>query len=277
MSYLNPVQASRDSSVVAYYGTDPYLSGYKLTHLSTTQVTLGAGAARSYDSNWVISFPGNLAGVPDTLTLDTTQVGALGCSPVLMSDAAPVNNTSFGVYVLGDSSGKNDTTAVIATGDNFLLPGYDKWRRVGVVQNVGGSDNLVYMVQTGLGVERKYLLNSALAIISGGSSTGPALVDCSSANAPCNPAYNSSLSLNLAYTPVAATSILSLLQGTAPVASPAPVRHKGTAALQGITSVEVPSQLNAGLVSLYYQTTDAGDSVDILLSGFSESMGLEAL
>lgn len=276
MAYLQATSPKNGISVVASYATDPFLVGYHIDHLSTTTIRLSAGGARAYANNFEIVLPGNDS-LQNALTLDVTTVGALGCSPVLMSAAAPTDNTSFGVYVLGDSSGKNSTTAVIATGNDFLLDGYDSWRRVGMVQNNGGADTLVFMVQSGLGMERKYLMSSAYSLLSSGNDLTLTEVNCTTGDGPCHPEFNTELGLHIEFTPNAAASIVDIQPSTAPVPSIIPVRYQVAAAAQGITNIVMPSEVNAGNVSFFYQTSSASDSVDINLYSFEESMGLYAL
>lgn len=152
---------------VPNYGSDAFIHGFELKIPNSTSVwlsggtkfTLDPGAARAFASNFVISYnPYSGPGLPQVMTVDLNNVGSLGCYPLPFSFLQSINPAeAFAVYVLGDSSGKKQTTAIVATGNNFLLPGYDTWRRIATILINGSSRELVQVTQSGTGTEREYV------------------------------------------------------------------------------------------------------------------------
>ena len=278
MAYLQATRASENSSAVANWSSHPFVTGYHLIHGSVNTLSMTPGAARAYANDFVISNDGRLPGTNGNLQLDTTVVGLGGCSPVLMSEAAPVDNTSFGVYVLGDTSGARPTAVVIATGDDFMPEGYDAWRRVGMVQNVGGTDDLVFMEQNGLGTERAYHLQSSIPLVVAGNFTGFGIVDMTSGNAPCHPELTSHAIMSVEYTPALASNLFEMALATAPAPTTWPVRLSSSVdAVTTHQSVVMYPEVNQNVVSVYYRVANIADSVDINLAGFTESLSVDVL
>lgn len=162
---------------VPFYGSNPFLEGYELTITPTatptwtfggTQFTLNPGAARDFTSDYVIAYnPYSVSGLPAQIAVDLNNTGPGGCYPTAFQYIHIVSTAeALAVYVIGDSTGVNVTSAIVATGNNFLPPGYNKWRRVGSVVLSASTKQLVQLTQTGSGREREYV---SLQRLTGGS------------------------------------------------------------------------------------------------------------
>ena len=162
------------------YSSNPFLEGFELTITPTaspvwlsggTKFTLNPGAARSFTNDYVISYnPYSSAQLPSQISVDLNNSGPGGCYPKAYKY---VNITAFlealAVYVIGDSTGVNVTSAIVATDNNFLPPGYDRWRRVGTILINNGSRQLAQITQRGSGRDREYIGLQRLA----GANYGP--------------------------------------------------------------------------------------------------------
>jgi hypothetical protein len=285
MAFLQPTFTNGVQTYPSFSGA-PYVTGFNMTITGTSTLTLSQGSARSFTKSEAISYIAPSVIAPSTLNIDASTVGALGCYPISGILAAPTYDTAFGVYVLSSTSqlttpGVQDLlpTAVIATGNNFLLPGYDIWRKVGTVIIEAGTNTVKPMTQSGNGDERTYLFQEAYEIVTAGAATSLTGINLSSATASysvCNPAFVSKLLLQTQYTPTAASSILTLnTNSTAPTNGAVLVKSSGTA--QMIVDFEMVPGLVSGNTEIYYKTTSGSDAVNIFLSGFTESLGIGAL
>lgn len=153
---------------VPYYGSNPFLEGFELTITPTaspvwtyggTQFTLNPGAARDFTSDYVITYNPYVNSVLSSkISVDLNNTGPGGCYPVAFQYLNIVNTAeALAVYVIADSTGVNVTSAIVATGNNFLPPGYNKWRRVGTILLTGLTGQLLQVTQTGSGREREYV------------------------------------------------------------------------------------------------------------------------
>jgi hypothetical protein len=167
---------------VPNYGSNPFLEGFELTITPTTsptwlsggtQFTLNPGAARDFTSDFVISYnPYSISGLPAKISVDLNNTGPGGCYPIAFQYVNIVAvSEALAVYVIGDSTGVNVTSAIVATGNNFLPPGYNKWRRVGTVLISNTTKQLIQVTQTGSGREREYVSLQRLT----GAGYGPTL------------------------------------------------------------------------------------------------------
>ncbi len=279
MAYFQPSFANLPGSpIIANFQTSAVLNGLNIQHASTTTFTVSAGAARAYATNSIISFPSNLPRPSYTATVDCETLGALGCWPELPATAAPSLDTAFPVYLLGDNSGKNEPTIIVATGDNFLLDGYNEWRRIGQVHFDAGTNNLKFNVVSGNSLERQYQYLSTLSVVSAGNAELYTLVNLSGTNFPCNSEFVTKIDLQIKYTPAtAATNTFQIVTSSAPISSGAPVIVKSVAdGVQYVGNVSLVPDINSGTTSFYYRVSNAADSVDIRLVGYTESLGIQA-
>lgn len=279
MAYFQPSFADLPGSpIIANFQTSAVLNGLDIRHVSTTVLAVSAGAARAYATNTVISFPSSLPRLNYEAQINTATLGALGCWPELPATAAPTLDTAFPIYLLGDDSGKNAPTLIVATGNDFLLDGYNVWRRIGQAHFDAGTNNMKFNVVTGLGSERHYQYLDTLSLVSAGNATTNTLVDLSATDFPCDPKFVTRLDLQIKFTPAtAATNTFEVVTSTAPITSNPPLIVKSVAdGVQYVGNVSLVPDVNSGATAFYYKVSNAADAVDIRLVGYTESLGIQA-
>lgn len=125
-----------------------YLNGLYLTWLTTATISISNGACRDSTNQTDIVFGPTLitTTVPyttqaSTLVINTAKQGALGVDVGTIAAT-----TMYYVYIIGDSLGNNNTTAVISL--SFTQPvlpfGYDSFRRIGAVLTDGSKNILAF-------------------------------------------------------------------------------------------------------------------------------------
>ena len=281
MAFLQPT-FTNGTSIVPDLQSDPFITGFNYQYLTATTFSISPGAARAYTSDFVIQYPATLPGLPSSIIVDTTTIGAGGCYPISAALAAPTNDTSFGIYAIGKSSGTTDgslnnnvsASVVVATGNNFLPAGYDSWRRIGTVYITAGTNNQILMFQDGFDLNRNYSLQSFVPIVTGGASTSLALVDVSAVEGPCNPFFTSQVGIQTVFTPAAAGNQISFAPSN--VTGGNTVRFAGqVAAVAIIETFNMTPSIVSGDAAIYYAVT-AG-TMNAHVNGFQESLGLQAI
>ena len=270
------------------YSAAPYVTGFNLKVTGTSTITLGQGAARAFTKNEGINYIAPSVQAPSVITVDASTVGANGCYPVAAALAAPTYDTAFGVYVLGSTSGLTNPgqqellpVAVIATGPNFLPAGYDVWRRVGTVIIEAGTSTIKPMTQSGNGNERIYLLNDAYTLVSAGTSTTMAEINLSNSAASygvLNPAFAEKALLSVSYTSATVTNKLVLNSASTAPSTAGVVVQSPVISQALIVPVDMAVGFDtSGNAAVWYEVTSGSDAATILLAGFTESLGLNAL
>jgi hypothetical protein len=275
-------------SLVPDYSSNPFISGYEMViknpgsvwQQGGTIVSLKPGSARAFNSQFIITFNPYLISSPSpTLDIDITKLGALGCYPRPLSDfVLGLQINTFNVYVLGDSSGINPTTAIICTGNNFLLPGYDKWRKVATAIINGSFNQLYQITQTGSGIERDYV---SLQFFSG-SGYGPTTFFPIPYGNGSSPFYTHIL-MRRSFAAASVTDFAAVSQynfGTIDklsyiIQSPA-TSGDSSAVLQDEVWIPFGKDENGSNV-LYLTVFGAGSSLGIFNCGWREYNGLQAL
>lgn len=290
MAYFQPKQSSLNSTDFPDYSSSDFVTGLKMTHTSNTTFTISSGAAKAYNSNFIIAMPASNPETAFSVTVNTDMLGAFGCYPHLPAIAAPTHNTSFGVYILGNTKGTTNgsrvssntisPTVIVATGDNFLLPGYDTYRRIGTVWFTAGTNHLIYTNVTGCNNTRNYSLNNAVPIVVSQAPTIYTLVDLGSAtnNLPCSPVLTTKLSLGITYTPTVASNTLNIVPDIAPTVIVPTIDIRGQ--VDGVllrTVCDMVPGINLGDVSFWYKTSAGSDVVTIYLIGWQEDLSLSAI
>jgi hypothetical protein len=177
MAYLIPAPTAQNFDTVIDYSTFAGVNGFQLVAASGTRMILLPGFARAATSGFGIFFPGINPTAEGFINLDATLVGPGGCYPTNLANTAMANRTVFGVYVIAQSSGTTGAaqsplvSAVIATGNNFLPPGYDVYRRVGLCYVDNITKEIIPMIQSGSSVDRSYTLQDGIPAISAGTDT----------------------------------------------------------------------------------------------------------
>lgn len=177
--------------------TFAFVEGYLPTAFTNTTVTFGQGSARSYTSDWTLAYPGNIQGVPGSITINTAVVGANGCYPLPLSAVTPSAGVAvLPVFAVGDSSGTTEGSLnalngvvpalVISTAGysattglpnvGFVPAGLDSYRWVGVVV-VNSSGVLVPYAINGNYNSRQLMFQDAQLVLSAGALVGPTKVD----------------------------------------------------------------------------------------------------
>lgn len=169
-----------------------YVNGARLTYLTATTMSVGAGQVRdSTDTVDIIvggnvlsstSNPGGEQGTNNpvtasaAVTINTAIVGAGGL------DAGTIaNDTHYDVFVIGDSRGFNNGSALLSTSATApSLPlGYDSFRRVGSVLTSNAAALLAFD-QRGNGLDRTMTYRTSIATdVTAGTSNTFAAVDVS--------------------------------------------------------------------------------------------------
>jgi hypothetical protein len=167
-----------------------YITGAKLSFVSTTSVAVAAGQAR--DSTNV-----NDIELLSAVTIDAAVVGAGG-----IDKGALANNTMYAVYMIGSSYGNEESSAILSADLSapFLPGNYDMSRRVGMVLTNGGAEILEFL-QTGSGKDREMTYDVIKLLAFAATSDTFAAVDCSA----YVPAMSTMLHLSVNFTPDAAS------------------------------------------------------------------------
>lgn len=277
--YIQPT-ALQNQPLVPDYSSNPFVSGYELHITGNSTFTLNPGAARAYNSSFVITYnPFLTPGLPQKLNLDLTKVGPLGCFPYPINNVSLLDFTSLNVYAIASTSGNENiaTSAVVATGDNFLPPGYDAWRKVGTVYVDDGTRFLDRMLQLGSENERTYLLDNFLP----SSSYGPTSffpLPLSTGRSPCNPKFTTEVLIQTVYTANALGDFAALSPKNSGIALPFYIKSPAAGGGQLIDEITVPVNIDAnGNSIIYVSVSGAGSSLIPRITGWIETMGLQAI
>ena len=246
----------------------PYVSGLQIVRESNTVFSVKPGCARSYTSSYNLMRPqGQLIG-PSNFTVDTSTVGPLGCYPLPASSF--VADTLLPVYFLCDSAGasnSNPPTVIVGTGDNFILTGYNEFRKIGYIWMLAGG-TISQFQQIGSLNSRTYFLDQPVQVLTSGTSTTYAPVDLSLVGPV--PSTATKVYLAAAYTGAAAGDIasISLDIGGSPLA------YAVQAPVVGV--IGAASLCIAASNQIYYQVMTGG-SLDLAVVGFEDELNLNTL
>jgi hypothetical protein len=282
MTVLVPVPTA--FSVVPSFQSFPFVSGYHMNVTGNTTLTVGPGAARALTNDFVIQYPSFSASLPGNISVDVSTVGLNGCYPVAISSLGLTNNQLFPVYVVTDTSGTfatgsvttNGPYVIVATGNNFLPPNMNSFRRIGWLWVDHTTGFILPMLQQGDGNEREYLLNAPITVVSGGTSfTTPAEVDLTSTVGLIPPNRNSKVMLNVSLTG-AGTSSFVYLQPNNFSASGATattvLTQVASHALGVMVDMVCGTDATTGDAAIKY-LVDSGSAVTIQIAGFTDSIG----
>jgi len=238
-----------------------YINGLVVSNDSTTPdeiINISTGSCRdSSNANDIV--------VESSVAIDNTASGAGG-----LDTGSVAASTWYAVYILGDSTAYNDPAGIISTALPATGPaipaGYDMFRHVGWVCTDATSDFLLFW-QYGYGVDRWFYPDATIAVLSAGSSASFADVDCNATTPPAMPNLATRISMDLLYTPNAATDTADFrVNGGA--ATNGTIRiGSGVAGAQRLSS-EMQTDSNA---TFEYKVT-AGDTLTINLIGFQFSL-----
>jgi hypothetical protein len=278
MSYYQ-AQFTNGTLSAPYYGSEPFISGFELELTGDRTFTLSPGSARAFTSDFVISYdPYTVPNLPPKLTVDLNTTGALGCYPTPLANLNITDWTSYGVYLLGDTSNTNPPTVIVATGNNFMLPGYQVWRRVGTIYIAHNTLNLLKLTQAGAGNTRTYNLTDEF----GSANYGPAsffLVPLSTGRAPCNPSITTHATFSRGLIAGSTDSYGAISTTDDPISVRLPFTMRSTVPfIQLRDQVTVPVSLDENGNSAVYVTVSGVDtSFNVAFIGWTEDLQLQAI
>lgn len=262
-------------SQIQNWGSSASLMGYEFARTAATTFTLSQGSARAFGSDFMIEYPGNLVGLPSSLTVTVTTTGINGCYPNAIG--TPSETTVYPVIMLGDSSGKNTPGAVIYTGSdwttgNFLVSGYDSFRIVNIVI-INTSAQVVPLLQKGSYEDRFYQLADAIIVLNAGAATTATGVDLTASGGVVVPGWCKTVQILYAYTPNSAANILKVTPtGLTSTTYPVQVKASGAAAVNG-TFLIAPGINSSSNASIDYLGATS-DATSLYVSGFEMSFKL---
>lgn len=251
-----------------------WIQGFQPQSFSSTTITYSQGTARSLANGWAIEVAQE-PGFPASFTIDTSVQGAGGIFPGNLTSITPGSGLAFApVAALGDASGKNTPSMCILTA-GALPEGYNTVAIVGfaLVNNTG---NLVPYTMGGNYNRRNVMLKDAIQVLNAGNDTTYTVLNLSSL-AQVVPGSQNCVDVDLlySYTPTAAGSTLDLVPTGLTVSATPPIRVKSNTAAVEIIGNFVMNVGNSGSDSaVSYKTSNAGDAVDLYVSGFTMDLPL---
>lgn len=287
-----PIPVTQNIVETPDFSTRPFVAGFELTVSDATTMTFLPGCARSVDKPDTVFYPPINASAPGVITVDVstvfaptfldsngnqvigTAVGFGGCFPLPLNQTGLAgNNTTFPLYAIGDSSGKNFTTIIVPTSKDFLPFGYDSFVRVGQVYIDGTTFEIIPFIQTGHYEVREYQLAQSVSVLNGGAATSATLVDLSLGDGPITPKSTSKVKLEVSFTPDAQADAASLgatgLTGT-------PIILQAAAAAKCSWLIEVVPGIDSttGDSGVDYLVSTVDDALTLLVIGWTDDMGV---
>lgn len=278
MAFFQPtVSGSAQDS--PYLRSDPFITGYELTVLDSYRFSLTPGAARAYNSDFVIVHDSEAVSQNPVSVIDIRNVGLLGCYPWSLDQFVFSLNTLFNVYAIADSSGANLPSFVVATGDKFLPSGYDSWRKIGAVYVKQEDKTLIKITQVGSGITRDYYVNRCLESgLYGPTTNFP--IPLTSGPTPCNPYFFQAVYMNYAFKP-ASESDYAWLSPNASVESgisPFIIRSNAVGTTGKLRAgYWIPSSKLVNDHVIYITIVGAGSTCEFNVGGWREEMALSAI
>jgi hypothetical protein len=257
-----------------------YISGLNISIASTTVISIAPGQARDSSDNidMPVGFP-NLQGnvLPaiqfqnymPPLFVNSAVNGANG-----LDSGSLIATMDYAIYLIGDSRGYNPVAGILSLTSNPypLLPlGYDSYRLIGFIQT-GGSATFVASSTNPINMRnsRAYYLSPAVSVLSGGSATTFTAINLSTP-VPTTTARDVIVFLQVVFTPAAIGDTVQFRptgEGTPQTA--------GLVTITGIAAgiaqtqyIQVYCGVSGGLPEIDYKVTASGDSVSVLVVGYS--------
>lgn len=253
-----------------------YISGMNISVASTKVIAIAPGQARDANDNidMPVGFP-NLQGnvVPAILNLNympplflnSAVVGANGLDAGTLAAS-----TNYGIWLIGDSRGYKPVAGLISLTSNAypLLPlGYDSYRLLGFAGTDASTNFLAANVFNAVNL-RSFYVQPQISVLAGGNATSFTAIDLSAA-IPTTTAKNVIAFLNVTFIPSVAGDNVQFR----------PTGSSATAGLNTIVGVAagVPQQqylqvicgVGSSLPEIDYKVSVSGDSVSVLVAGYS--------
>jgi hypothetical protein len=263
------------TQIYQQYGLNSYfqIRGFQIANsLTFSTYTLNIGPGICYDQTGAFSLNlGNYGNVNTNQDADVTTVLLGNTTGVNALDTGTIAaNKIYYVYVIADQVNANPTATIISlngpsTGP--LMPnGYNAYRHIGFIPT-NGSSQFVQAFWAGNGNERKFMYDTAPATaITAGASTS--FASCVLTNL-VPPLDNTPVYINSAFTPAAASRVLTLESGLG-TASGTSVVITGQVASVVVTSQDwlISSTVSAGIPRINYKVSNADSAVAINVGGF---------
>ena len=254
-----------------------YIDGLNVSVASTTVIALAPGQAR--DNQNQIDMPvgySNLNGgvqpaptflnCPQPIFINSAVVGVNGLDQGVLAASS-----NYIIYLIADASGFKPVAGLLSLYSNQqpLLPfGYSSYRIVGFVTTSGGTAFTAASVLNAKGL-KAFFIQPYVSVLSGGNSTTFAAVALTTpvptTTSPFVIAY-----LNVIFTPAAVGDVVQLRPTGSGTGTTGLVTIVGQAAGVSQTAcVAVMTGVSGGQPSIDYKVTAAGDSVSILVEGYT--------
>ena len=260
-----------------------YTSGAALSFTDTTHMVVGAGQVRDSTNGNDIIVGGNLynsatdiageSGTTNPVTVSspvTINTAVIGAGGVDVGPAAPslTINSTFSVYVIGDSRGFNSGSAVISlSAVKPQLPlGYDMWRFLGSVATDGSGNLLSFNSTTG---NRTTYLGTPVSVLSAGAATTFTNVSLASAGVPVNA---TSVYLTATLVSDAGGARTAGLKAPSSSSTGGQVVLASPASTTTVSTVLVPVSLVSGVPTIAYLVSNAAASLSLSVTGYVYSV-----
>ena len=282
MAYFLP--SPTNFSSLPFLGSNAFVSGLEMNVISMTQFTINPGAARDLISDFVISFSPYSAGGTPVLTVDVSTRGLNGCYPYLPNDLNQSINIVYPVYIVGNTAGNVNTAIIVATGDEFLPPTMNAYRRIGWIYINSATSafpgTIDAWTQSGSGNDRSYVLTNQRHRLISGTQTGFTSFSLTSGSGVENgvvpPKPNVTVFCTAYMTVVSAGTgaNISYTSASQSFISPIYIRNPVITLTTSYPFTTIASQDPVtGDSILYYQVTTSGNVLSVDNSGFVDSLG----
>ena len=232
--------------------TTPYVNGLGISWASNTTLTVAAG--RCSDSNNVFDI-----NVASALTINGAVVGANGIDTGTLGAS-----TVYNVFVIWQQVGRSVPAAIISTSSAPIMPeGYDIYRRIGYA-TTDGSSHFLLMYQFGSGLNREYVYDAPIQILTAGNSATYAATTL----AGSVPAVSTLVTFDAEFTPNAAGDTAAI-RPSGSASTTFCIISGVTAAKEQKMQIKVPSLVVSGAAKIDYVVTASG-ALDLFVQGFKD-------
>jgi hypothetical protein len=232
--------------------TTPYVSGLAIAWASNTTLTVAAGQCSDSSNSFDIK-------AASALTINAAVVGANG-----IDTGALGASTVYNVFVIWQQVGRSTPAAIISTSSTPIMPeGYDLYRRIGYT-TTDGSSHFLLMYQYGSGLNRKYIYDAPISILSAGNSATYAATSLAAAV----PAISTLVTFDAEFTPNAAGDTAAL-RPSGSASTTFCIISSVAAAKEQKMQIQVPSLVVSSVAKIDYLVTASG-ALDLFVVGFND-------
>lgn len=257
-----------------------YILGLNISRASDTALAIAPGQARDSLDNidMPVGYPNYVGSVrpaitllncPSPLIIDTAVVGPNGLDSGVLAASS-----KYLVYLIGDSRNFNPVAGLMSLYSNQypLLPsGYDSYRLLGGVGTTAGTIFDVVANFRNYIYQKSSFIQPSVSVLAGGNSIAFAPVALT-AGVPTTTDTFVIAYLDVVFTPAAAGHVVQI-RPTGSTATSGLVTIVGQAAGVAQTScVSVMTDVSGGQPSIDYKVSAAGDSVSMLVRGYSVTL-----